>query len=69
MGLIAAPDVEDPKQLESGDDDDDAADSAGASEASDGAAARPATPSKPKEEPVVHEAQLIEEFDKLEKSD
>ena len=68
MGLITAPDVERPKQLESGDDDDDTADSAGAAEASDGAAARPATPSEP-EEPVVHEAQLIEEFDKLEKSD
>ena len=69
MGLIVAPDVEEPKQLESGDDDDDTADSAGAPETSDGAAARSATPSKPEEELVVHEAQLIEEFNKLEKSD
>ena len=66
MGLIAAPEAEAPKRLESGDDDDDAADSAGAAEASDTAtAAQPAAP----EEPVVHEAQLIEEFDKLEKGD
>ncbi len=68
MGLIAAPEAEAPKRLESGDDDDDddAADSGGAAEASDTAtAAQPAAP----EEPVVHEAQLIEEFDKLEKSD
>jgi phage shock protein A len=65
MGLIAAPDVEKPKQLESGDDDDDTADSAGTAQTSDAAAAPPAKP----EEPVIHEAQLIEEFDKLEKSD
>ena len=65
MGLIAAPDVEKPKQLESGDDDDDTADSAGTAQTSDAAAAPLAKP----EEPVIHEAQLIEEFDKLEKSD
>ena len=65
MGLIAAPDVEKPKQLESGDDDDDTADSGGTAQTSDAAAAPPAKP----EEPVIHEAQLIEEFDKLEKSD
>ena len=70
MGLIAAPDVEKPKQLESGDDDGDAAASAGAAEGSDGQAeaAGPAKSPEP-EEPVIHEAQLIEEFDKLEKSD
>ncbi len=67
MGLIAAPEAEAPKRLEPGDDDVDTADSAGAAEGSDGPsdAAGPATPP----EPVIHEAQLIEEFDKLEKSD
>ena len=70
MGLIEAPEGEVPKQLESGDEDVDEAESAGAAAGSDGLAdaAGPAVPSKP-EEPVVHEAQLIEEFDKLEKSD
>jgi phage shock protein A len=70
MGLIAAPEAEVPKQLESGDDDVDDADSAGAADGSDGSAdaAGTATPSKT-EEPVIHEAQLLEEFDKLEKSD
>ncbi|MCH7934489.1 MAG: PspA/IM30 family protein [Gemmatimonadetes bacterium] len=71
MGLIAAPDVEKPKQLESGDDDDDdAAASAGAAEGSDGQTKAAASAKSPEpEEPVIHEAQLIEEFDKLEKSD
>ncbi len=70
MGLIAAPEAEAPRQLESGDDDDDTADSAGTAEGSDGQSesAAPAKPPEP-EEPVIHEAQLIEEFDKLEKSD
>ena len=70
MGLIAAPEAEAPKQLESGDDDVDTADSAGAAEGSDGQSdsAGPAKPPEP-EEPIIHEAQLIEEFDKLEKSD
>ena len=70
MGLIAAPEAEAPKQIESGDDDVDSTDAAGAAEGSDGGAAPPgpATPPEP-EEPVVHEATLIEEFDKLEKSD
>jgi len=65
MGLIAAPDVKEPKQLESGDDDEatDSAENAGAS-----ASTADAQPAKP-EEPVVHEAQLIEEFDKLEQSE
>ena len=59
MGLIAAPEGEAPMQLESGDDDDaaGAADSAGSAS------------SPPSEESVIHEATLIEEFDKLEKSD
>ncbi len=75
MGLIAAPTAEAPRQLESGDDDAVAESQAGAdgvAEAADGAAAgadgvaaQAATPPAP-EEPVVHEAQLIEEFDKLE---
>ena len=70
MGLIAAPEAEAPKQLESGDHDVDTADSAGAAEGSDGQSdsAGPAKPPEP-EEPIIHEAQLIEEFDKLEKSD
>ncbi len=70
MGLIAAPEGEAPRQLESGDEADEAGDAAGAAEGSDGVAesAGPATPSPP-EEPVIHEATLIEEFDKLEKSD
>ena len=70
MGLIAAPESEAPRQLESGDEDDEAGDAAGAIEGSDRVAesAGPATPPLP-EEPVIHEATLIEEFDKLEKSD
>ena len=73
MGLIAAPEAEPPRQLESGDEDDEAGTDAEAAEGSDGAAdsAGPAAPAAPPppEEPVIHEATLIEEFDKLEKSD
>lgn len=75
MGLISAPTAEAPRQLESGDDDavaespdgaDGVAEAAdGAAAGADGVAAQAATPPAP-EEPVVHEAQLIEEFDKLE---
>ncbi len=71
MGLIAAPEAEAPRQLESGDDDDAEAgaavaeDAAEVAEATDGGTASPAAPPAP-DEPVVHEAQLIEEFDKLE---
>ena len=70
MGLIAAPEAEPPRQLESGDEDDEAGTDAEAAEGSDGAAdsAGKAAPAAP-EEPVIHEATLIEEFDKLEKSD
>ena len=70
MGVIQAPEGEAPRQLESGDEDDEAGDATEVAEGSDGLAdaAGPATPSEP-EEPVIHEAQLIEEFDKLEKSD
>ncbi len=64
MGLIAAPTAEAPRQLESGDDDAVAESPDGA----DGVAAQAATPPAP-EEPVVHEAQLIEEFDKLEQGE
>ena len=69
MGLIAAPEGEKPKQLESGDDDDDTTDSADAAEGSDGDSTAAAESAKAPEEPVIHEAELIEEFDKLEKSD
>ena len=48
MGLIAAPVEEEPRQLESGDDDEAAGEGSQASG------------------PVVHEAELIDEFDKLE---
>ncbi len=67
MGLIAAPEEEAPRQLESGDED---AESEATAEGSDGVAEsdKPATPPAPAE-PVVHEATLIEEFDKLEKSE
>ena len=70
MGLIAAPEGEAPRRLESGDEEDEAGDAAGAAEGSDGVAesAGAATPPPP-EEPVIHEATLIEEFDKLEKGD
>lgn len=64
MGLIAAPEGEEPKQLESGDDDVEAPEVA---EGSDGIATA-AESAKP-EEPKIHEAQLIKEFDELEKSD
>ncbi len=67
MGLIAAPEEEEPRQLESG---DEGVEHETAAEGSDGVAesAEPAAPAAP-EEPVVHEATLIEEFDKLEKSE
>ena len=70
MGLIASPESEAPRQLESGDEDDEAGDAAGAAEGLGGVAesAGPAIPPPP-EESVIHEATLIEEFDKLEKSD
>ena len=56
MGLIAPPEVEEPKQLESGDDEEVETVSAGSDGASDSSDAP---------EPVVQEAQLIEEFVKL----
>ena len=64
MGLIAAPKSEKPKQLESGDDDVEAPEVA---EGSDGVA--PAAESAKPAEPIIHEAQLIKEFDEMEKSD
>ncbi len=69
MGLIAAPGKGAPKQLESGDEDEaaagDAADvaSEGDGEGADGVA----EPQSNDAEPRIHEAQLIEEFDKLER--
>jgi phage shock protein A len=69
MGLIAAPAKEEPKQLGTGDEDETAAAEGAASEA----AAEPeevieATPEEAKQA-EVHEAQLLEEFDKLERGD
>ena len=68
MGLIAAPESEVPKQLESGDDDEAPADTA-----AEAAPAEDAGNDVPEDadgvveaEPQVQEAQLIEEFDKLE---
>ena len=69
MGLIAAPESEAPKQLESGDDEEApaeavATDDAGSAvpEGGDGVA----EPESAEAEPQIQEAQLIEEFDKLE---
>jgi phage shock protein A len=70
MGLIAAPEGDELKQLESGDDDVVDADSTEAVQSSDGSSNSARTPkAPPNEDPVVHEAQLIEEFDKLEKNE
>ena len=63
MGLIAAPEAAAPKQLESG-DEDEAPD--GATEGAAPAADSADSPAEA-QEPKIHEAQLIEEFDKLEK--
>ena len=70
MGLIAAPEAEAPRQLESGDEEGEDGAAAEGSGGADGAAqpAAPATPASA-EEPIVHEATLIEEFDKLEKGE
>ena len=64
---------EETRQVECGDEEDEGGTAAEAAEGSEGAAdsagkAAPAAPPAPKE-PVIHEATLIEEFDKLEKSD
>jgi phage shock protein A len=73
MGLIAAPEVEEPKQLGTGDEDEDEGEEAAASTAEaasgdgDGGVIEP-EPEEP-EVPEVHEAELIEEFDKLEKGE
>jgi hypothetical protein len=58
MGLIAAPVEEEPRQLESG-DDDEAAETASTSSEGGGEGSQASGP-------VVHEAELIDEFDKLE---
>ena len=68
MGLIAAPESEAPKQLESGDEDDApaeavATDDAGSAVPEGGAGV--AEPESAEAEPQIQEAQLIEEFDKL----
>ncbi len=64
MGLIATSEAEAPKQLESGDEDEAPA-AEGAADAAAPAAAPEAT-APAASEPQIHEAQLIEEFDKLE---
>ena len=67
MGLIAAPESEAPKQLESGDEDEAPAEAA--AEAAPAEAAAPAESAEAADkggEPQIHEAQLIEEFDRLE---
>ena len=70
MGLIAPPVAKETKQLESGDDDLEGADSAGSVEGADGLTNSATKARAPRsEEPAVHEAQLIEEFDKLERGD
>lgn len=58
MGLIAAPVEEEPRQLASG-DDDEAAETASTSSEGGGEGSQASGP-------VVHEAELIDEFDKLE---
>jgi len=72
MGLIEAPKKEEPKQLGAGEDDEDEAGEAEA-EASEGAEADEevveAEAEDSDEEAQVHEAQLIEEFDKLERGE
>ncbi len=69
MGLIAAPEAEAPKQLESGDDDEAPTGAAAAEDAGEDASAGADEATEPQatdDEPQIHEAQLIEEFDKLE---
>ncbi len=58
MGLIAAPASEAPKQLEAG-DDDEASDDESSVEVSE--------PQAEAAQPQIHEAELLEEFDKLER--
>jgi len=67
MGLIAAPATEAPKQLESGDDDEEAPAEAEAGEDASEEADGTADPEAAGAEPKIREAELIEEFDKLEK--
>ncbi len=62
MGLIAAPEPEAPKQLRSGDEPKEPAEARGG----DGAEDLSEEPDDPTSEPRIREAQLIEEFDKLE---
>jgi phage shock protein A len=63
MGLIAAPAVEEPKQLEAGDDDAE-----GAEAHSDAVDAEPSEGSDPEVIPI-REAELLDEFERLEKQD
>ena len=68
MGLIAAPESEAPRQLESGDEDEEAPTEAAAVDAGDdvpGGADGVVEAEAVEAEPQIQEAQLIEEFDKL----
>jgi len=73
MGLIAAPEAEAPKQIESGDDDEEPSTEAAAAgdtgdagdEVPEGAAGGVGAEAV-EAEPKIHEAELIKEFDKLE---
>ncbi len=68
MGLIAAPESEAPRQLESGDEDEEAPTEAAAVDAGDdvpGSADGVVEAEAVEAEPQIQEAQLIEEFDKL----
>ena len=70
MGLIEAPQSEEPKQLGAGEDDEDEAaeaEASGADEAEEEVVEAEAEDSD--EEAEIHEAQLIEEFDKLERGE
>ena len=83
MGLLGAGEAEKPRQLESG--DDEPAEEASEATSEGGEAAAPATPAQPANAedgvveaeavanevggPPIQEAQLIEEFDRLEKQD
>ncbi len=82
MGLLGAGEAEKPRQLESGDDEPAEEASEATSEGGEAAPATPAQPANAEDEvveaeavanevggPPIQEAQLIEEFDRLEKQD
>jgi phage shock protein A len=71
MGLIAAPPSEEPKQIGAGDDAEAETEAAETSEGGDRKAEPPTLDAEAAEEgegdAVIHEAELIEEFERLEK--